>query len=88
MERRNRSLEALKLLIYIDSLDKEQRAKRLANWIDTYLGNSSIEEFDLELKDLKHLSELFYKNLTFLKKHTKDIKTQLDSNKKIKEFFK
>lgn len=88
MERRNRSLEALKSLRYIDSLDSNQKADSLSNWVNKYLSNSSIEEFDLELKDLNNLSELFYKNLSFLKQHANDIKTQLDSNKKIKNFFK
>ncbi len=87
MERRNRSLEALKQLVYIDSLESDLRAKALVNWVDSYLSDVSIEEFNLTLDELKTLSELFYKNINFLKEHRKDIISQLDSQKKIKEFL-
>ncbi|MEA3498698.1 MAG: hypothetical protein U9R16_06550 [Campylobacterota bacterium] len=87
MERRNRSLEALKRLRYIDSLESTLRADSLVDWMEQYFCESSIEEFDLEIKDLKQLSELFYKNISFLKQHRIDIKAQLDSHHKIKEFL-
>ena len=87
MERRNRSLEALKRLQYIDSLESTPRADGISEWMEQYLTETPIEEFNLELNDLKTLSELFYKNIAFLKEHRVDIKTQLDSHHKIKEFL-
>jgi hypothetical protein len=87
MERRNWSLEALKSLRYIDSLDPEQRASSLQKWVEQYLMERKIEEFDLELQDLKNLSELFYKNIDFLKQHRIDMKFQIDQHKKIREFL-
>mgnify|MGYP000579564378 CR=1 FL=1 len=53
MERRDRSLKALKELIYIDSLDSFDKANGLIRWFDSYLKDDSIENFDLELIDLK-----------------------------------
>jgi len=88
MERRNRSIEALQELRYIDSLDPEQRAESLRNWVEVNLSQKSIEDFDLELTDLNNLSELFYKNISFLKQHRKDMKHQIDNHKKIREFLK
>ena len=87
MERRNRSLEALKRLQYIDALDAEQRASSLATWVDQYIDDISTENIDLEINDLKQLSELFFKNINFLKQHQKDVKQQLDSHHKIKQFL-
>ncbi len=88
MERRNRSIESLNRLVYIDSLDNnELKASQLAEWVDLNLIDSTIEEFDLELADLKKLSELIYKNLNFLKNYRQELKTQMDSNSKIKEFL-
>jgi hypothetical protein len=87
MERRNRSLKALEELYFIDSLDDDQRAPLLLRWSDKYLDVDISSSFDLELNDLKKLSELFYKNIEFLKKYRKDIKKQLDSGKDIKKFF-
>ena len=87
MERRNWSLKALKSLQYIDSLDAEQRASFLQKWVEDYLIDTHIENFNLELKDLETLSELFYKNIAFLKKHRENMKTQIDEHKKIREFL-
>jgi predicted glycosyltransferase len=89
MERRNWSLEALKHLQYIDSLDQEElKAQSLAEWVKKYLSNDhKIEDFDLELSALENLEELFFKNIKFLKKHTQDIKKELDNQKKIKKFL-
>lgn len=87
MERRNRSIEALQELRYIDSLDPEQRAESLRNWVEVNLSQKSIEDFDLELTDLNNLSELFYKNISFLKQHRKNMKHQIDNHKKIREFL-
>jgi hypothetical protein len=89
VERRNWSLEALKGLQYIDSLDEgELKAQSLSNWVDKYLSNGHvIEDFDLELSSLKTLEELFFKNIRFLKEHTQSIKNNLDNHKKIKKFL-
>ena len=65
MERRNRSLKALNELIYIDSLDSFEKGDALVNWYNDYLSENLIEEFDLELKDLKTLEELFFRNINF-----------------------
>lgn len=88
MERRNRSLEALKELRYVDSLDDDLRAHSLDLWYKKYLTGHSIEDFDLELPELKELSELFYKNILFLKQHTNTIQSLIKDQTKIKEFLK
>jgi len=87
MERRNRSLKALDTIQYLDSLDDEQRASSLVLWVDEYLTNGTIEDFDLEYDQLQKLSELFYKNINFLKKHTNTIKDELQFNSKIIKFL-
>ncbi|MCD4757910.1 MAG: hypothetical protein K8R39_06535 [Arcobacteraceae bacterium] len=87
MERRNWSIKALKSLQYIDSLDAELRASSLQKWVEDYLVDNHIEDFNLELKDLENLSELFYKNISFLKQHREEMKTQIDEHKKIREFL-
>ena len=88
MERRNRSLKSLSELIYIDSLDDDIKAQRLEKWVEKYLRDNNIADFDLELKDLNTLSELFYKNIAFLKNHRNDMKKAIDNHKKIREFLK
>ncbi|RDX34845.1 hypothetical protein DZA35_01025 [Arcobacter sp. HD9-500m-PIT-SAG03] len=88
MERRNRSLEALKKLIYINSLDSNDRAKALIVWVESYLPNDGIFDFDLELDDLKQLAELFYANISFLKKHKEDTRNELLRTQKMKKFIK
>jgi len=87
MERRNRSLKALKSLQYIDSLDSELRASSLQKWVEDYLVDSHIEDFNLEINDLEKLSELFYTNISFLKKHKQSIQSQLGNQTKIREFL-
>jgi hypothetical protein len=87
MERRNRSLEALNNLKYIDTLKSEEKAQSLLAWVDKYITHTNIEEFDLEMEDFKVLSELFYRNIIFIKQHRQEIKEQLDNFKKIKEFL-
>jgi len=87
VERRNWSIKALKSLQYIDSLDAELRASSLQKWVEDYLVDNHIEDFNLELKDLENLSELFYKNISFLKQHREEMKTQIDEHKKIREFL-
>jgi len=87
VERRNWSIKALKSLQYIDSLDAELRASSLQKWVEDYLVDNHIEDFNLELRDLENLSELFYKNISFLKQHREEMKTQIDEHKKIREFL-
>lgn len=88
MERRNRSIKALNELIYIDSLDDEERAIGLSSWTKEYLIDKDISDFDLEKSDLERLSELVYKNLQFLKKHKYDIAEAMNDTQKIKQFIK
>jgi hypothetical protein len=87
MERRNWSLKALEELIYIDSLDSYEKADSLVNWYQKYLSNSDITNLDLELKDLKKLSELFYKNINFLKDHKNQTREDIIANKKMQRFL-
>ena len=68
MERRNRSLKALSELVYIDSLDSYDRATALIQWHEDYLKDSTIEDFDLELDDLKQMEEIFFKSINFFQK--------------------
>lgn len=86
MERRNRSLEALNSLIFINSLDDEERAQRLIVWNKNYL-TTDINDFDLEINDLKKLSELFFSNIIFLKKHRKKTKIDLNNIGKLKKYL-
>jgi uncharacterized protein VirK/YbjX len=88
MERRNRSIKALKELQYIDSLDSQLRAKRIKYWCEKYLSKGSISEFDLELTQLNQLSELFYKNIDFLKQYVSQIKGDLNSLDKVRQFLR
>ena len=88
MERRNRSLKALKELTYIDSLDSFAKADALVKWFDDYLKDDTIENFDLELDDLKRLEELFFKNINFLKNHKEDTRQELVKMQKMKRFLK
>ncbi|MGB5792140.1 hypothetical protein [Poseidonibacter sp.] len=87
MERRNRSLKALSDLQYIDSLDSELRANQLLSWVEKNLSKNKIEDFDLDLESLKKLSELFYKNLNFLKNYRQSMKHQIKNQNKIREFL-
>ena len=88
MERRDRSLKALKELTYIDSLDSYEKADALVRWFDTYLKDDSIENFDLELLDLKKLEELFFKSINFLKNHKEETRQELVKMQKMKRFLK
>ncbi|BAK72223.1 MAG: hypothetical protein AB7S49_01960 [Arcobacter sp.] len=88
MERRNRSIKALSELTYIDSLDSFEKADALVRWYKDYLTDDSIENFDLELSDLKKLEELFFKNINFLKKHKEDTRQELIKIQKMKRFLK
>ena len=88
MERRDRSLKAFKELTYIDSLDSYEKADALVRWFDTYLKDDSIENFDLELIDLKKLEELFFKSINFLKNHKEETRQELVKMQKMKRFLK
>ena len=88
MERRNRSLKALSELIYIDSLESFEKADALVKWYSDYFTDDSIENFDLELNDLKKLEELFFKNLNFLNKHKEETRLELVRIQKMKRFLK
>ena len=88
MERRDRSLKALKELNYIDSLDSFDKAEALIRWFDNYLKDDSIENFDLELADLKRLEELFFKSINFMKNHKEETRQELIKMQKMKRFLK
>jgi hypothetical protein len=88
MERRDWSVKALKELIYIDSLDSNLKADSLVKWHTNYLVENKIEDFDLELSDLKHLEELFFKNINFLKNYKEETRLELIKMKKMKRFLK
>ena len=88
MERRNKSIEALNRLIYIDSLDPDDRAIALIVWSKDYLEKSSITELDLKLEEFKQLSELFFKNINFMKKHKEDTRKEILKTQKLQKFLK
>ena len=88
MERRNRSLKALKELIYVDSLDSYSKADALVTWYNEYLQDGKIENFELELFELKQLEELFFKNINFLKTHKEETRQELLNIQKMKRFLK
>ena len=87
MERRDRSLKALKELIYMDSLDSFEKADAIVRWFDDYLKDDSIDNFDLELDDLKKLEELFFKSINFLKNHKEETRQELIKMQKMKRFL-
>ncbi len=88
MERRDRSVEALNRLLYVDSLDEELKAPALAHWINKYVSsNNDILYFDLEQEDLNMLSELFYKNIIFLKEFNTSIQKELIQMRKMRTFL-
>lgn len=88
MERRDRSLKALKELIYIDSLDSFAKADALVRWYCEYLKNDSIENFILEIGELKELEELFFKNINFLNQCKEETRQELLKIQKVKRFLK
>ena len=88
MERRNRSLKALKELIYIDSLESFTKADALVVWYDDYLKDDTIENFQLELSELKEIEEIFFKNINFLKNQKEETKDELAKIQKMKRFLK
>lgn len=87
MERRDWSVGALKELTYIDSLDSSEKADSLVRWHKKYLEENSIQDFDLEIEDLKYLKELFFKNINFLKNHKEESRLELIKMRKMKRFL-
>lgn len=86
MERRNRSVEALNQLKFIDTLDEEERVSGLQRWVQNYLSTDNKFEFDLEFKDLQVLLELYYKNINFMKSFNSNIQQQMAENQKLRAF--
>lgn len=87
MERRDRSVKALEELIRIDSLDSYEKADALVSWYEEHIGQNSIEDFDLELEQLKQLEELFFKSINFLKNQKIQAKNDLNETRKMKKFL-
>lgn len=87
MERRDWSLKALNELIRVDSLESSERADALVRWHKEYLEQNKIEDFDLELSDLKRLEELFFKNLKFLKEFKETTQEELKQTQKLRKFL-
>lgn len=88
MERRDWSLIALSELTRIDSLDSFEKADALVKWFQDYLTDNQITDFDLEHNDLLKLSELFYKNINFLKNQKNIALEEIKRINKTKEFLK
>ncbi|WP_419766120.1 MAG: hypothetical protein ACNI28_05120 [Arcobacter sp.] len=87
MERRDWSLEALKRLTYVDSLDDELRAEGLKSWALTYLETTEITDFDLTHEELLILRELFFKNANFLFNYREDVLEELKTLSNVKKFL-
>jgi len=87
MERRDWSIKALNELIRVDSLESSERADALVRWHEEYLGQNKIQDFDLELSDLKRLEELFFKNITFLKEFKETTQEELKQTQKLRKFL-
>ena len=87
MERRDRSLKALQELKQVDSMDDLERAYRLRSWVEKYIQDTPITEFDLPLDRLKELSELFYRNIDFLKKFRENQRIELAKMRDMKKFL-
>ena len=88
MERRDWSLKALSELTYIDSLDSFEKADALVKWYATYLNENRVEDFDLEIIDLKKLEELLFKSINFLNVHKEETRQELLKIQKMKRFLK
>jgi len=88
VERRDWSLRALNRLVYIDSLDSQERVLQLIEWNSEFLSNSDIKDFELDARNLEKLLELFYKNISFLKKHKEETRENMLKNRKTQRFLK
>jgi hypothetical protein len=88
MERRDRSVEALEELTYIDSLDDDIRAQSLVTWVYEYLSEQEgIDSFDLDEEDLQRAYELFFKNINFLKQYRVKTLQELKQVSDTRKFF-
>jgi hypothetical protein len=87
MERRNRSLEAITRLQYIDSLNDNEKAINLLSWADIYLKDDITKSLNLDISQLHILSELFYKNINFIKIYRTNLKKQINNDRDIKKFL-
>ena len=87
MERRDRALRALNELNFIDSLENCDKPEAIKRWSETYaiLGDKLFG--GLNTDELNRASELMFRNISFIKQHTKDLKITLDDSQKIKKFF-
>ena len=74
-------------LILIDSLESKEKADSIIRWINFYLQKDVRDSFDLELPELKKISEYFYKNIIFMKEERAILKNEIDKSKNIKRFF-
>ncbi|QDF30115.1 hypothetical protein [Halarcobacter anaerophilus] len=88
MERGNWSINALKELTYIDTLDSYERADALVRWNNKYLAENQISDFELDQDGFKKLYELFYKNINFLKEHKEKTRKDMVENRKLRKFLK
>jgi hypothetical protein len=87
MERRDNSVTLLNDLRYIDSLDYEEKGVALIQWCEKYMSDDFEKTIDLELSDLQTLSELFYKNINFLKEDKIDLQKQIKQGNSIRKFI-
>ncbi|UTJ06256.1 hypothetical protein [Arcobacter roscoffensis] len=87
MERRDRSIKALEELKRIDSLESYEKADALVLWYEEHIGQNSVEDFDLELEDLKQMEELFFKSINFLKNQKTQARDDLSETRKMKKFL-
>jgi len=87
MERRNRSIEAFNKLLYIDSLDSEKKAVQLELWVADYLSSNLDFYKDLKEIELLQLSELYFKNISFLKSFRKQLKIDMEYISKQRKFL-
>lgn len=88
MERRDWSVEAIKRLTYVDSLDDDLRAEGLKSWTETYLSNNKITDFELSHEELLKLRELLFKNANFLFTHRENILEEMKNITTMKKFLK
>ncbi len=75
-------------LIHINSLDPADRARALIVWVEDYLPNEGIFNFELELNDLEQLAELFYSNISFLKEHKENTRQEILKTQDLQKFLK
>lgn len=87
MERRDWSLEALKNLQAVDSLENDERAQAIKRWALKYLNSTDVTDYDLNHNELLKLQELLYKNRNFLVNHSDEVLNRIKDISKLKKFF-